>query len=313
MKRYIIIDGNFLEKYLTLVLKLKVVISGAEFFYINNLFYNIDYITFISLGHGVSYFKHFLYSSNSYYGNKRYNKILIPPSKQFISVAKNYGWTEENIIKINLPRWDKYNNLDEKNKKINHFNNSIFIMFTWRQIVAYNTISNDYFKNILNLINNRLLIKTTEKNNISIYFALHHRQYEYKWKLLNSKHIKLISEYQISDVLSQTSLLVSDFSSIIFDIIYRNKPFIIYIPDSNYSDIKNKYTHNYYKLIKDMKEGIIPFKNKYFNVEEAVDKIIYYINNDFKLEKKLQKFYNNFGFQKQNSTQKFINYIKNIK
>ena len=83
--------------------------------------------------------------------------MLIPPSKIFISVAKNYGWTEENIIKINLPRWDKYNNLDEK-KKTNHFNNSIFIMFTWRQIVANNTISNDYFKNILNLINNKLLI-----------------------------------------------------------------------------------------------------------------------------------------------------------
>ena len=60
---------------------------------------------------------------------------------------------------------------------------------------------------------------------------------------------------------------MSDFSSIIFDIIYRNKPFIIFIPDSNYSDIKNKYTYNYYNLIKDMKEGKILFKNKYFNVE----------------------------------------------
>jgi hypothetical protein len=29
-----IIDGNFIEKYLTLILKLKAVISGAEFFFI---------------------------------------------------------------------------------------------------------------------------------------------------------------------------------------------------------------------------------------------------------------------------------------
>jgi hypothetical protein len=56
------IDGDFLEKYLTLILRLKVVISGAEFFFIDNLFYNIDYITYISVGHGVSFFKHFLYS-----------------------------------------------------------------------------------------------------------------------------------------------------------------------------------------------------------------------------------------------------------
>ena len=277
------------------------------------LFYNIDYIIFISLGHGVSYFKHFLYSNNSYYGNNRYNKILIPPSKILISVAKNYGWKEEDIIKINLPRWDKYNNLDEKNEKNNNFNNSIFIMFTWREIENNRTISNDYFKNILNLINNKLLIETTKKNNISLYFALHHRQFEYKSKLINNKNIKLISEYQISDLLSKTNLLVTDFSSIIFDIIYRNKPFVIFIPDSNYSDIKENYIYNYYKLIKDMKEGIIPFRNKYFNVKKAVNKIIYYINNNYKLEKKLQQFYNYFGFLKKNSTQQFINYIKYMK
>ena len=53
----IYIDGNFLEKYLTLILKLKAVLAGSEFFFLDNLFYNIDYITYISIGHGVSFFK----------------------------------------------------------------------------------------------------------------------------------------------------------------------------------------------------------------------------------------------------------------
>ena len=99
-----IINGDFLEKYLTLFLKLKVVVSGAEFYFIDNLFYNIDYITYISVGHGVSYFKSFLYSNYSYYGNKIFNKILIPPSKKLISLAKQNGWENDDIIKINLPR-----------------------------------------------------------------------------------------------------------------------------------------------------------------------------------------------------------------
>ena len=60
-----IIDGNFLEKYLSLILRLKATISGAEFFSINNLFFNIEYITHISLGHGISYLKHFLYNCSS--------------------------------------------------------------------------------------------------------------------------------------------------------------------------------------------------------------------------------------------------------
>jgi hypothetical protein len=51
------VDGDFLEKYFGLVLRLKAVISGAEFFSFDNLFYDIDYISFISLTHGVNYFK----------------------------------------------------------------------------------------------------------------------------------------------------------------------------------------------------------------------------------------------------------------
>ena len=97
------INGNFLEKYLTLFLKLKAAIAGATFLVIDNLFYNIDYITFISVGHGVAFFKNYLYSEKSYYGYKRYNKILLPPSEKIISVAKKKGWKDINIVKINLP------------------------------------------------------------------------------------------------------------------------------------------------------------------------------------------------------------------
>ena len=143
-----IINGNFLEKYLSLILRLKATISGAEFFYINNLFYNIEYITHISVGHGISYLKHFLYSNNSYYGKNRYNKILIPFSKKLLSVAKEHGWDDENIIKMNLPRWDKYN-ISQKDCGITNYNKTIFIMFTWRNLSKNRRISNDYYKNIV--------------------------------------------------------------------------------------------------------------------------------------------------------------------
>jgi hypothetical protein len=90
------INGDFLEKYLTLLLKLKQVISGSGtyFNYINNLFYNVEYITLISVTHGVCYFKYFLYDENRCYGSKRIDKVLI------------------------------YNN-----------NCSILIMFTWREVI----------------------------------------------------------------------------------------------------------------------------------------------------------------------------------
>ena len=71
------INGDFLEKYFTLFLKLKQVISGSGtyFNYINNLFYDIEYITYISVTHGVCYFKYFLYDINRCYGPNRIDKV----------------------------------------------------------------------------------------------------------------------------------------------------------------------------------------------------------------------------------------------
>ena len=62
------INGNFIEKYLDIFLRLKVVISGTIIYNINNSLYNIKYITYIYLGHEVSYLKDFLYKD--YYNNK---------------------------------------------------------------------------------------------------------------------------------------------------------------------------------------------------------------------------------------------------
>ena len=80
------IDGNFLEKYLTMFLKLKAAISGAAFHFIDNLFYNIEYITYISIGHGISMFKHYLYYGKNYYGPKRF--ILISIILEFMKKIK---------------------------------------------------------------------------------------------------------------------------------------------------------------------------------------------------------------------------------
>ena len=134
------INGDFLEKYLTLFLKLKQVISGSGIYfdYINNLFYDIEYITLISVTHGVCYFKYFLYDENRCYGTKRIDKVLIPPSEKILSFAIKYGWNNKDIIKLNLPKWDKYNERNNSKYNLNNLiynNNSILIMFTWREVI----------------------------------------------------------------------------------------------------------------------------------------------------------------------------------
>ena len=317
--------GDFFEKYLTLVLKTKAFISCKErhFHQIGYLFYRIEYVTYIAVGHGVCYFKDYLFDNSRIYGSNRNNKIVIPPSDILVSIAINHGWKEENIIKINLPRWDRYNYQDKQNKIIEIFNgnitsNSILIMFTWRmnRESKWNlNISPFYIKNLTELLQNKDLEKELTLHNMTLYVSFHRYLKESYQTLIkkiteSNKNIVILEQNDLAECLSKTNLVVSDFSSIIFDLMYRQKPFIIYVPDGNEPRIKNIYTDDYISLIERMNKGEFKIENKCNNVQETVDKIIFYIKNDFKIDDKLKEYFNIFDFKVDNNIGKFINYLE---
>ena len=303
------INDVFLEKHFSLILKLKMVFSsvGVNINFINNIFYNIDYITYICIGHGVSFFKYYLYKY--YYGPQNFDKLLIPNSKKLISVPLKYGWKEENLIKLNLPRWNKY---DIRCKSINKYetieSNSIFIMFTWRELKKYGNISLFYINNIIKLINNEKLINHILLNNLTIYFSLHHMIHKYQNLFNFSNNVKYIEENKIAECLSKTQLVVTDYSSIIFDMIYRRKPYIIFIPDLKDPLIKYNYKDFCYNIIKNLTLNDFDFQNIYFDISSTVNKINYYIDNNFELDMKLKDFYEEFNFTNGNSINELINY-----
>ena len=270
-------------------------------------------ITYIFLGHGVSYFKQYLYEN--YLSYNKFDQIVIPPSTNIISIAKKYGWKDENIIKICLPRWDNYNiirkNFSSTTKKL-----SIFLMFTWRLFKIGKKISAFYLNNTFHLLNNKELnIKLKEKN-ITLFYTYHHALKINQNSLFNNnKNIKFINQSLISECLKNSSLLITDFSSIVFDYIYQKKPFILYIPDANDPMIEKNYDKPYFDIINGLKNGSIDFENKFFDLQNAIDKIIFYINNNFKIDKKLKHFfkYFNFKFTAINHTISLINYLKQLK
>ena len=314
--RDIIIDGDFMEKYLELMLKLKAAISGSEFVSIDqneHIFYNIEYISSINVGHGIKYFKSFLYKWYSHY--EKFNKLVLPPSKKIISVALQYGWKEENIIKMCLPKWDKYDNTKLYDKDVNQ--KSIFIFFTKRTLKDMRSISLEYIKNIRQILNNYILEEELIKNDITLYYCLHRSisRFKYSIKKYNyNRQLIYINNNDISSIIIKSSLLITDFSSIIFDFAYQGKPIIIYLPDLKDPDIKDIYDNDYYELINDIKDGKVYLENRLNTTEQVINKIIYYIHNGFKLEPNLKKFYESFELNcGKNITQSFISYIENIK
>ena len=135
----------------------------------------------------------------------------------------------------------------------------------------------------------------------------------YKDKLyFSNRNIQFIKQNEIFDSITHSNLLVTDFSSIIFEFMYLNKPFVMYIPDNKEINIKKFYSENYINLINGLKDGSISFINKYFDINQVVDKIIYYINNNFIIEEEVSDFYKSFNLTCENNTMKFINYLENL-
>ena len=62
-----------------------------------------------------------------------------------------------------------------------------------------------------------------------------------------------------------------------------------------------------------MKNGTILFENQLFNIDSVINKIIFYLKNNFKLDKKLEIFYDSLNLKQNNNVYEFIKYIKNIK
>ena len=314
--------GDFVEKYLTLILKLKAVISCKEnsFHYLSYLFYKTEYITYIAVGHGVDYFKDYLFGDYRIYGSKINNKVLIPPSRVLINLALKWGWEKNDIIKINLPRWDRYSNIDHYFSG-NITSNSILVMFTWRYTKwwdGFRDISDLYHENIIKLLEDPDLLDALKQKNMTMYFSLHRYVngkylYRYEKAIKNIENIKKLKQNEISECLAKTNLIVSDFSSIIFDIMSRDKPFVLYVPDENDPTLYKYYTDDYINLIKDMKSGRIKFKNKCNTIKETVNMIIKYINNNFEIEPDLKKFYKSFNFKTNNNSIEFVEYLTNLK
>ena len=76
--------------------------------------------------------------------------------------------------------------------------------------------------------------------------------------------------------------------------------------------IEVRYKREYYEFYEKIKNGKIKIENMVYNVDELVDKVIYYINNNFTLEDNVKNFYDSFGIKAGNNVDAFINYLINL-
>lgn len=208
-----------------------------------------------------------------YFNRTKFRIFICGAKKEYEYVKKFFNYPKGYVAYTGLARYDNLN-LDKKK------NNFILIYPTWRNYIKNQKEFDAFMKNYYDLINNKKLINCLEKYDIIVQLVLHKNMKKFKLnKNTKSKNIKINhnEEVDIQDLINKTDLLITDFSSLYFDIAYRQRPIIYYQFD----------TDNYRK--KQLEEGYFSYQNNGFGKvvkkqDIVIDEIKRYVENNFKVE-----------------------------
>jgi len=256
-------------------------------FYVLHVYLNL-YNNRVFLQHGITKDD----SPWLYYKNTKFKTFICGAKKEYEYIKENFGYPNDNVCYTGFPRFDNLTR-DKINEK------QIVLMPTWRSWLGRQTnaleekqdfTQTEYFKRYNSLINNQKLIDVLEKENITLYFYPHRNMQKFASDFkTNSKNVKIIqnNETDIQDLLIESALMITDYSSVAMDFAYMKKP-IIY------------YQFDYEKFRKtQLQEGYFSYENNGFGrvlkeEDKLVDTTIKLIKSNYQLEDKYLKRINDF-------------------
>lgn len=270
-----------------------------SFFYIIHVILRL-YNNRVFLQHGITVND----SKWIYYKNTRFKYFVCGAKREYEYIKDKFGYPEESVIYTGFPRFD--------NLYDNHINpKQLLIMPTWRNWLGGNYVTDkqfmdtDYYKAWNELINSSKLIEYIEQNNIIVYFYPHQHMQKFI-HLFNttSNNIKIVdnSNKDIQELLKESQLLITDYSSVFMDFAYMNKPLIYYQFDCE------EYRE------KQLQEGYFSYVDDGFGpVTTDMDSTIEYIINIFNhglFQKYIDRIDSFFEIQDQNNSERI--YMKLI-
>ncbi|MFE0623407.1 CDP-glycerol glycerophosphotransferase family protein [Priestia aryabhattai] len=240
----------------------------------------------IFIQHGVISFKRV---EHVYHSKKDIaDKFLVSSNFEQNIIENHYGYNKSQIVHTGMPRTQYLSNDDGKK--------SILLSFTWRPHIRTKEVflQSQYYRKLNSLLQNEKLNAQLKDSNIEVNILLHPRMVEYMDLLHpSSSNIRFskFSEIDVKECIEKSSMLITDYSSILFDFAYLQKPVIMY----GFDYFKGNYT-----LEKHQVEKVLP--NTFFEEEEdIVDNVCEYIKNNFTLAKKNKKSYRQMIRQEQAS------------
>ncbi len=162
-------------------------------------------------------------------------------------VMDHFGYKAKNIIVTGLSRWDVVE--DRSHEPTESGKQEVFLMPTWRnwldEVEEGEFILSDYYKAYNALLNSDELHETLKQNNLLLNFYVHPKFMPYVSHFTSDhEHVRVIQfgEEKINDLLMRSSMLITDYSSVAWEMYYQKKPVLFFHFDlSKYSELQGSY------------------------------------------------------------------------
>ncbi len=195
--------------------------------------------------------------------------------------GEHYTYDPSIVQKLGYPRFD---NLTNDNLK-----KQIVIMPTWRNYIknANQLLESEYYLRFNGLLNNERLIEHAKKTGYEIVLKPHPLMYKYISVFNVNDYVKIDNVTKHHDILCDSALMITDYSSVACDFVYLKKPVIYYQYGGG-----NDHHFDISTLFKD--DGSLEFGEIIEDEDRLIDKIIEYMDNNCQMEEKYQKRVDNF-------------------
>ncbi|WP_141603605.1 CDP-glycerol glycerophosphotransferase family protein [Terrilactibacillus laevilacticus] len=206
-------------------------------------------------------------------GNNASDLFVVSSDLEKEIIKDHFGYDENEIIVTGLSRWDVMQDKSKDEK-------AILLMPTWRSwmddMPEDKFIETDYYQHYVTLLNGSNLEQILEKYHLHLNFYIHPKFKSYLHQFTtNSQRINIIQygEVKVNELLMRSALLITDYSSVAWDMYYQKKPIVFF-----QFDLKdyNKYQGSYMDMEKDL------FGDRVFNTNELVHVIQEYAERHFK-------------------------------
>lgn len=254
----------------------------------------------VFLQHGVMGTKNMVanYGKNAHSFNTDLFMVSSDYEKEMIE--KDFGYDYDSVFVTGLSRFDALFERDINVKQ------QLLIIPTWRDWIVTDQafLESEYFERYRELINSEELHQLAEEKQIEIVLCLHPNMQSFTSYFEHPK-VRIIhqGEIDVQSLLKESSIMITDYSSVAFDFSFLHKPIIYYQFDRD-RFIGKKGSH--LDLDNDLPGDIV------FEINALLREVKYYVDNDLKMKEKNKLRANKFiKYRDQSSSERIFKVIQN--